>query len=309
MNYTIITQNGKQGVADAAGNIVIPPIYKKVHNVTNRRGSYDANGKYQSHYTGEPRFEVKKGKFSALSNEKHELLTDFKYTDISGAYTDIMQVKIDKKCGIIDMNGNEITTIDYDEFWNMGQPVFFASRNKLHGYLDHSGKVVIPLIHERMGILIMEGLVPVVQNGLTGFMDATGKLVIPHLYHGMAHFDKNGFSCICKKAGSQKHFGIINKNKDIILPFFKYEHFDLVRKAWEANKKIVFNDFKPFLENQEYTEAQAFLATIHHFQIEKYTTYFDLATAEIAQIRSLIDEKHRIGKKLLPLLVEIEKIL
>ena len=308
MTYTIITQNGKQGVADSNGNIVIPPMYKKVHNVTNSRGRYDANGKLEIHYTGEPRFEVKKGKFSALSNEKHELLTPFKYTDISGLYTDIARVKIDKKCGIIDINGNEITTIDYDEFWNMGQPVFFASRNKLHGYLDHAGKVVIPLIHERMSILIMDGLVAVVQNGLTGFMDAAGNLVIPYQYHGMAHF-KDGLSTICKKVGSKKQFGIINKNNDIILPFLKYEYFDLVQKIWEKNKKIVFGDFKPFLENAQYAEAEAFLSTIHHFQLEKYIDYIGITSDDIAIARSLIDAKHRIGKKLLPILVEIENLL
>ncbi len=306
MDYTIITQNGKQGVADSNGNIVIPCIYKKVHNCTNTRGRHGANGKMEFYRTGEPRFEVKKGKFSALANEKHELLTDFKYTDIGGLYTDIMRVKIDKKCGLIDINGNEITSIDYDEFWNMGQPVFFASRNKLHGYLDHSGKVVIPLVHERMGILIMEGLVPVVKNGLTGFMDAAGNLVIPHLYHGMAHFT-NGFSVICKKIGSKQVFGIINKNNDIILPFFKYEFFAPVSKIWEKNKKIVFDDFKTFLENQDYAQVEAFLSTILHFQTEKYSPYFEITNNDIEIMRTLIDEKHRIGKKLLPILAEIEK--
>ena len=54
---------------------------------------------------------------------------------------------------------------------------------------------------------------------------------------------------------------------------------------------------------------EAFLSTIHHFQIEKYTTYFDITTNDIAIARSLIDEKHRIGKKLLPILVEIEKFI
>ncbi|MEY4905128.1 MAG: hypothetical protein RLZZ292_2943, partial [Bacteroidota bacterium] len=162
MEYTIINRNNKFGVEDETGNIVIPAIYKKIHNLTNiRRRRADINSEWEWYRTGEVRFELKKGKYSALSNEKHELLTAFKYTDISGLFTDIMCVKIDKNQGIIDINGNEITSIDYDEFWNMGQPIFFASRNKLHGYLDHSGKVVIPLVHERMGILIMDGLVPV----------------------------------------------------------------------------------------------------------------------------------------------------
>jgi hypothetical protein len=308
MNYTVINQNNKVGVQDAAGNIVIPCIYKGAREVTCTRWQRNSQGELEHYRVGEVRFVVQKGRFWALTNEQHDLLTPFKYTGLSNIQTDLIRAEIDKKCGLLDIHGNEMTTMDYDEFWNIGQPIFFASRNKLHGYLDHSGNVVIPLIHEKMGILVMDGLVPVVQNKQTGFMDTQGNLVIPYMYHGMAHFE-NGLSCICKMDGSKKEFGLINKNNDIILPFFKYEFFDVVRKVWEKNKKIVFDDFKPFLENQDFLQVQAFLTTIHHFQTEKYTTYFDLTKDDIEKIYLLIDPNHKVGKKLLPLLVEIEKMI
>jgi hypothetical protein len=139
-------------------------------------------------------------------------------------------------------------------------------------------------------------------------MDPQGNLVIPYMYQGLSHFEK-GISVVCKLVGSQKQFGIINKNNDIILPFFKYELFDVVRNVWEKDKKICFADFNLLLVAQKYAEAQAFLTTILHFQTEKYTEYVDLTSDDIQIIRSLIDASHKTGKKLLPLLTQIEELM
>jgi hypothetical protein len=308
MHYTVINQNNKVGVEDAAGNIVIPCIYKGVREVTCTRWQRNNQGELEYFYVGEVRFVVQKGKFWALTNAQHDLLTPFKYTGLSNIQTDLIQAEIDKKRGLLDIHGNEMTTMDYDKFWNIGQPIFCAIRNKLYGYLNHSGQVVIPIIHEKMGILVMDGLVPVVQNKQTGFMDTQGNLVIPYMYHGMAHFE-NGFSNICKINGSKKEFGVINKNNDIILPFFNFEFYKAIEIVWKKNKKIVFDDIKPFLESQNWLQVNAFLTTILHFQTEKYTAYFDLTKNDIEKIDLLIDPNHKVGKKLLPLLADIKQLM
>ncbi len=303
MKYTIFNQNGKFGVEDDAGNNIIPPIYTAIRECTSMYMKRDVHGNMQWYKEGEIRFAVKKGKLWALSNERHQLLTPFKYNEIENMHGKIMPVKIDKKLGIIDSMGKELVPVEYDDFWNMGQPIFCAIKDKLYGYLNHNGDIVIPIIYEKMGILFAEDLVAVQQNKKVGFMDMQGNLVIPYMYDGMTPRFQNGFSTVRKG----KDFGLINKNNDIILPFFKLSIFSVVHDFWKKNHKLSFSDLEMLLHEQKYKEAEAFLLTIQHFQQENYTQYFEFNKEDINTALLLIDMNHKMSKKLLLLLGKFPK--
>ena len=70
--------------------------------------------------------------------------------------------------------------------------------NKKFGFIDKTGKVVIPPIYD-LAWHFSEGLAGVEKNGKRGFVDKTGKVVIPLIYdsaysfsEGLAVVGKNG---------------------------------------------------------------------------------------------------------------------
>ena len=59
--------------------------------------------------------------------------------------------------------------------------------NKKFGFIDKTGKVVIPPIYD-LAWHFSEGLAGVEKNGKRGFVDKTGKVVIPLIYDYAYHF-------------------------------------------------------------------------------------------------------------------------
>ena len=65
--------------------------------------------------------------------------------------------------------------------------------NNKWGFIDKTGKKVIPLQYERAGYL-SEGLAPVRFNDKWGFIDKTGKEVIPFRYDYALDFSAEGIA-------------------------------------------------------------------------------------------------------------------
>ena len=65
--------------------------------------------------------------------------------------------------------------------------------NQKIGYVDITGKEIIPLQFEDAMMDFSEGLAAVLQNGKFGYIDAIGKMVIPAKYDKAANFE-NGFA-------------------------------------------------------------------------------------------------------------------
>lgn len=91
----------------------------------------------------------------------------------------------DGKWGVADNTGKVIVEPQY-------YAVDFCSDGLIkvdydgYGYIDKTGKVVIPLIYD-YALNFKEGLAGVEKDGKMGFIDKTGKTVIPFLYDKIHH--------------------------------------------------------------------------------------------------------------------------
>src|SRR5688572_1195390 len=74
------------------------------------------------------------------------------------------------------------------------QPLFKIYENGLYGYIDSTGKVVIPPKYKSAGEF-SEGLAPVRENGYYGYIDESGKYVL-HPQYDYAQTFINGFAKI-----------------------------------------------------------------------------------------------------------------
>lgn len=305
MDYSVVNNGKKFGVEDKNGNLVIPIIYDEIRECSDIRHKYDSN-KVLVSFKGDALFlfAIRKGRLFALTNEQHELLTPFKYKEIHNFGNGITSVVVDKKSGIIDHTGKELTTMDYDRFWNKHLPIFCAIKNKLFGYLDRQGNVVIPIIHERMGILFSDGLCAVFKNKKMGFMDEKGNLVIPYMYDGMSHFE-NGFACV----KYNKEFGLIDKQNNIVIPFMKYEIFKDIDKVFKEHKRFSLSHVTQLLSDGAMLEAEGFLKTILHHISQNQLQVVEIDRHEIQRASEALDAKHKLAKKITVLLQDLENAI
>ncbi len=116
----------------------------------------------------------------------------------------------------------------YDEQGDFYEGLAWVKKDGKYGYIDKTGKEVIPCIYEGAGDF-SEGLAAVKQDDKWGFIDKTGKEVIPcnyddagNFYEGMSwvkKYDKFGY--VCKKPEVNKEVNIIGKLKNKVVEWKK----------------------------------------------------------------------------------------
>lgn len=105
----------------------------------------------------------------------------------------------------VDQNGYELFGINYKDIggeYNLnnfhdGLARIYDQETKAYGYVDKTGKVVIPFEHNERAGDFHDGLAVVYDsaNAFFGYMDKTGKVVIPCQYSAAKDFE-NGFGAV-----------------------------------------------------------------------------------------------------------------
>ena len=89
---------------------------------------------------------------------------------------------------------------------------------KMHGFLDRSGKEVVPLVYEDIDSFYEERCL-VKRDWLYGFIDKNGKEIIECKYRFATHFS-DGLSCVDND--DEKGLGFIDIDGKIAIPFQNY---------------------------------------------------------------------------------------
>ena len=116
-DYAVIYKDNKWGVIDSNGEIVIDPAYEEMITIPNSKNDvflciYDVN------------YETGEYKTKALNSKNQEIFTEYEKIeaiankDINNNLwyeTNLLKVKKDGKYGIINLNGKELKSCQYDE--------------------------------------------------------------------------------------------------------------------------------------------------------------------------------------------------
>jgi hypothetical protein len=125
---------------------------------------------------------------------KGEGIIPFKSSSVSYFKEVLASVKQNEKYGYIDSSGKTVIPFIYDYTFEFSQG--FASVclvNDSCGYINKKGETVIPFKFEtNFGSEFSEGLAEVRQNDLTGFINKNGDMVIAIKYK--SPYDYNDFS-------------------------------------------------------------------------------------------------------------------
>jgi len=90
--------------------------------------------------------------------------------------------------------------------------LFAAEKNNKWGFIDNSGKAVVPLTYDEV-FAFSEGLAPVKLGKKLGFVDATGNLVIPASWEFVQPFHQ-GLAAVT----DGKKYGFIDKTGKVVIP-------------------------------------------------------------------------------------------
>jgi hypothetical protein len=150
-NYFILEQNGKYGVIDKSGNIVIDADYEAVQIPNPSKDIFICIKEYNQ--------DTKEYATVVYNGKKEEILSNYNNVQAVAIFTNInstpyersvLTYKENGKYGLIDLQGKEITKPIYDEISsiNYKEGTFLVKQNEQEGTINMKGKTIIKCEYE-----------------------------------------------------------------------------------------------------------------------------------------------------------------
>lgn len=240
INYTTLLHDGKYGVIDKTGNIVVEPIYEAVQIPNPSKPIFICIGEYDS--------QTKQYKSEVFNDKKEKLFQEYDEVYAIPIKTNIETTPYEKstliyqksgKYGLINLEGKEITKPIYDEITsiNYKEGTFSVKQNDKLGVINLKGKVIIKPEYET--------------------------ITSDNYYNEKTKNKTTGF-IVSKKTENGYRYGYINYRGKVIL---QTEYTELERVTEIANEKdlyfIAFKDGqagllngKKVILNYEYEDIQ-----------------------------------------------------
>lgn len=206
-------KNGRWGIEDGNGNIIIPFEYDEI-KLANKGN-----------------FNVRKNAKWGIIDKAGSVIIPCEYDEIKpDVYKkDVFNVKKNGKWGIIDEDGVAIIPCEYDEIevgFNSSYTLinsFQLKKNGKWGIADKTtGRIVIPCEYDE--IFKFAETMPVKKGDKWGIIDDKNEVIIPFEYEGIELNKSNKEVLFAKKNGK---WGLINKKNQVITKFFAEEMSDI----------------------------------------------------------------------------------
>lgn len=217
-NYFILEQNGKYGVIDKSGNIVIDADYEAVQIPNPSKDIFICIKEYNQ--------DTKEYATVVYNGKKEEILSNYNNVQAVAIFTNInstpyersvLTYKENGKYGLIDLQGKEITKPIYDEISsiNYKEGTFLVKQNEQEGIINMKGKTIIKCEYE--------------------------SVTSDNYYNEDQNNEKAGF-IVSKKTDDGYRYGYINyRGSKIVKPIFT--QLERVTEISD-DKKIYFIAFK-----------------------------------------------------------------
>lgn len=260
-------EDGKWGVIDKNGNTVIPFGYeifggfsdglayagkkienkKKASTYTRRAGYVDIRGNevipliykdVSSFSEGLARVEDANGNYSFFDKKGQKIFDlDEKYSWVCSSFSEgyaAVKDRETKKYGFIDKTGKLVIPCVYDnldiDFFKNG--VAIVSKDKLYGLIDKSGKVIAPISYEYIDHnWSKRKWTEAKKDGKCGVLDVSGKEVIPCSYQSLESWG-DGLIAVYRDG----KWGFIDENGKQIAPY-EYDKTSPFRSGFAEVKK------------------------------------------------------------------------
>jgi hypothetical protein len=215
-------KNGKVGLLDEKGNVIIPAIYKNIDLIgDNNSGNYPTA--------------------TTFSNKQVLIDTDNKivskeYDEIEAVDEDFAVYKMGSKYGLISLPDCKVVTeAKYDDFRCPNEGFIRCEKERKYGYINKAGQEVFRPEFDGGGAF-SNGYCCVNKDGKYGFIKAYGYsgIYIDCEYDEESYVDKYGIA-ILRKNG---RYGAINTMKKNLIPFEYNKIERYCGKGWHKEKKF-----------------------------------------------------------------------
>ncbi len=243
-----VEKNGKWGCIDRRGELIVDPEWDSL-------SEFDDKGLAKISRSGKHGLINRKGEIIIPPEWDQELVFDDRQLAVA---------QLGKKYGFIDITGKIGLPIEWDLLddlaatWNpksddvavldllrrLSRPARFDSksmaivqRNKKYGFINRSGKIVIPLIWDEIYPFDDDDMALVKCNGKFGFINRAGEIVLALEWDDVGGFDGSVKCHVTKNTKS----GYINRTGDTIVPV-EWDRVNTVRGSNGPGLTLIGND-------------------------------------------------------------------
>ena len=261
-DYYALYTDEKWGIIDSTGNTVIEPMYQEMIIVLNNRKdvflcTYDVNEE-----TGEY-------KTKAINRKNEEIYTNYdkiepleNYDSNGNAWyeKDILKVQKDGKYGLIDIDGKEILSLDYEKIETLKglENSILVTKNGKIGLVNKSGATIINAEYSKIQKFdedYTKGYITINQENKYGLVSYAGSTILENKYEKIhAIYGENNF--VISENGKQV---VINSKGEKVLTdgFDKIKQINSDGVVFVKDKKYGFMDFeKKVLIKPEYQDLK-----------------------------------------------------
>lgn len=287
--YSVVSKDKKQGIIDKNGEIIVPVQYDNIHYYSNgifiegyaSVGIINDNGSYSFGYVNEKgqvsiplkysevtpfshgvacvSIRNSDGSFrSGLIDHEGKILLPFEYNSI--AWSGEEELAIVDKNGteyIVNSYGQKIADLpskNYDGFTAFSEGLAWVSKDYKCGYIDVSGKEVIPMIYDYvwgdtrdLRRNFENGVAPARISGKHGYIDVDGNEIIPIIHEASGAVSED---VVCLKLNGKWAYYDIWGNQITAYIFDEASEFDNGLATVSLNGALITIDKETLYENQ-----------------------------------------------------------
>lgn len=281
-----VTQNGKCGVINDEGGVVIPIIYDYINYKGRKKVEVIKDNKFGIiDLAGNTVLPIKYGVIKKMegiveTDDKTEKWSAFVGQEkIPPIYGDAMIMQLNGKYGVVNSRGIELIPFKYDMI-DFFKGIFIVNSRKKIGVIDINNNRIFPIIYDEIIPQQKEGLLLAKEKKLWGVLSITGNEVIPPKYTKINLVGKKLIVKLDDKYGvidinnrqiiptiydeiihdhtedlflvkDDKHWGILDSNGAEIIPL-KYEKMD---DCFSCHRLAVSHDSKWGFVNEKGVEV------------------------------------------------------
>lgn len=267
-DYYALFTDDKWGIIDSTGNTVIEPMYQEMIIVLNNRKdvflcTYDVNeetGEYKTKAINRKNEEI------YTKYDKIEPLENYDASGNAWYEKDILKVQKDGKYGLIDIDGKEILSLDYEKIETLKglENSILVTKDGKVGLVNKSGATIINAEYSKILKFdedYTKGYITINNENKYGLVSYAGSTILENKYEKIyAIYGENNF--VISENGRQV---VINAKGEKILTdgFDKIKQINSDGVVFVKDKKYGFMDFdKKVLIKPEYQDLKELNAGI-----------------------------------------------
>ena len=220
-----VSKDGKFGFIDKTGKLVIPFDYEQLEPEENPcfHEGLAAVGK--------------NGKYGYIDKNGKEIVP-FKFDSAFDFSEGMAVVAQNDKWGFVDKNGNIVIPCEYESANSFSEGYAVVSKDKKYFFIDKNGKKALPTISDNDIGSFHNGLARFNKYAdgdmRVGYIDVSGKEVVPCVYYGYGHDFSEGLAVVQKDG----IFGFVDKEGNSTFDIQSEEVKNVVQAKIEEKEKL-----------------------------------------------------------------------